>query len=83
MNQRYPLRAILLDSLRRARPAFNLLPVSNSPLLRFPFSSLRSVHLYPPTPNFNRTCLQLPRRAFSRILGSPDDFFDYSSGRWL
>ncbi|KAL6308608.1 protein kinase subdomain-containing protein PKL CAK Fmp29 [Sparassis latifolia] len=70
-------------SLGRARLVFNLLPVSISPPLRRPPSSLRSAYLSSSISNFTRTCWQLPRRAFSSMSDSPDDLFNYSSGRWL
>ncbi|KAN0082432.1 Protein kinase-like domain containing protein [Tylopilus felleus] len=70
-------------SLGRTRLVFNLLPVSISPSLRRPLSSLRSTYLSSSISNFTRTCWQLSRRAFSSISDSPDDLFNYSSGRWL
>lgn len=60
---------------------FNLLPVSIFPPLCRPLS-LRSAYL-PSISNFTRTCWQLPSRAFSSVSDSPDDLFNYSSGRWL
>ncbi|KAF8213925.1 protein kinase subdomain-containing protein PKL/CAK/Fmp29 [Mycena galopus ATCC 62051] len=68
-------------SLGRARLVLNLLPVSICPPLSRPLSSLRSAYLS--FSNFTRTCSQLPRRAFSSISDSPNDLFNYSSGRWL
>ncbi|KAJ7661108.1 protein kinase subdomain-containing protein PKL/CAK/Fmp29 [Mycena olivaceomarginata] len=70
-------------SLGRARLIFNLLPVSICPPLRRSLSSLRSAYLSSSNSNFTRTCWQLPRRAFSSMSDSPDDLFNYSSGRWL
>ena len=58
-------------SLGRARLIFGLPPVS-----------LRLAYL-PSISNFARTCWQLPRRAFSSMSDTPDDLFNYSSGRWL
>ncbi|OCB84911.1 hypothetical protein A7U60_g8133 [Sanghuangporus baumii] len=62
---------------------FNLLPASIYPPLRRPLSSLRSAYLSSSISNFTRTCRQLPRRAFSSMSDSPDNLFNYSSGRWL
>ncbi|KAF9786065.1 protein kinase subdomain-containing protein PKL/CAK/Fmp29 [Thelephora terrestris] len=70
-------------SLGRARLALNLLPVSISPPLRRPLSSLRSAYLSSSTANFTRTCRRLPRRAFSSVSDSPDGLFNYTSGHWL
>jgi hypothetical protein len=70
-------------SLGRARLALNLPPVSISPPLRRPLSSLRSAYLSSSTANFTRTCWHLPRRALSNISDSPDGLFNYTSGRWL
>lgn len=60
---------------------FNLLLVSIFPPLCRPLS-LRSAYLSSIS-NFTRTCWQLPGRAFSSVSDSPDDLFNYSSGRWL
>ncbi|KAF5375832.1 hypothetical protein D9615_008232 [Tricholomella constricta] len=70
-------------SLGRARLVFNLLPVSFCPPLRRPLSSLRSAYLSSSISDFTRTCWQLPCRTFSSMSDSPNDLFNYSSGRWL
>ncbi|KDR80936.1 hypothetical protein GALMADRAFT_153330 [Galerina marginata CBS 339.88] len=72
-------------SLARARLVFNLLPVSISPSLRHPRAllSLHLAHSSSSISNFSRTCWQVPRRAFSGISNSPEDLFNYTSGRWL
>ncbi|KAJ7768380.1 protein kinase subdomain-containing protein PKL/CAK/Fmp29 [Mycena metata] len=67
-------------SLPRARLFLPALPIS--PPLRRPLSSLRSVYFSPST-SFAPTRWQSPRRSFSKMSDSPDDLFNYSSGRWL
>ncbi|PPQ73047.1 hypothetical protein CVT25_007556 [Psilocybe cyanescens] len=69
-------------SLGRARLVFKLLPVSISPPICYPLLP-RLTYTSPSISNFTRAFCQLPRRAFSRMSDSPDNLFNYSSGRWL
>ncbi|KAJ3874969.1 hypothetical protein F5051DRAFT_415412 [Lentinula edodes] len=56
---------------------------SNLPLCR-PLSSLRLASRSSISLNLTRTCWQqLPHRGFSSMSDTPNDLFNYSSGRWL
>ncbi|EJF63622.1 protein kinase subdomain-containing protein PKL/CAK/Fmp29 [Dichomitus squalens LYAD-421 SS1] len=68
-----------MPCLGRARLISGLWTVSVSPSLRRPRSSLRSLYSYA----LSSIARSVPRRAFSTIPHSPDNLFDYTSGRWI
>lgn len=82
-HQYYLAPRTSMHSLGSTRLVFNLLPVPISLPLRRQLSSLRSANLFSSISTFTRTYRQLPRRAFSCVSDSPNDLFNYTSGRWL